>query len=775
MRHLATRAGLALLLASGLLAASSAVFAQANRLTIVRAEWQAATNRLVMEGRAISTGTVTLRNAGVGGASLGSASVSNNRWTRTVTGTNPVPCFVTASQSGSLTIQLQVANAPANCGPLTRAQQDHATMTTYDGPQTCLNCHKDQGLKMHSSVHYQQNGPTDFTTNIAGKAGEGPAGRPVPADAVLAINTYCGTHENSPRFTCAGCHVSNGRYQKTPAEFSALNPGVTPTAANLNAAQLNELKNIDCLMCHQRAYKRFPDWTATGLGFENLAIQNVIIGTNIVAATGEKELIAAPGQTGIRTGFSGIPKVAPTTKDFEFRPMGAAGSLQFDFTKIDAPGFPMTLTTERAAQTAHRTDRNTCLNCHARAAAADGAKRGDISTANIAPPVALDVHMSPQTGGVNLTCSNCHNVHTSVTNGVGTSAHRLRGRGLDLRANDAPRFTCDNAGCHTSTPHGNVTNGTQLNRHTTKVACQTCHITSYAKVVTNADGTTSGIPTETVRNWSKTVLSQTACNGRGGWLPEEVKGSNLRPDSYQWFDGTSEIYYLKEKLTRAAGGARDVPTKPLTVAMANVLGKELGQTDYLPGFAPGSPAYVLAKPNGGISTNTNGATTAKIYPMKEHWGKLAVNTATNEIVPQSTFEFFRTGSWCRSVAVGMGLNPDNSSVCSGPQSADVPPGAVAVAVHTYQTLNHGVDVQTNALGANNQCNVCHTGAGNAANPKRIQLSGAGGLGYDLRTDRDLVTCNNSGCHSRESNPGFAELHSKHRSEGVACSNCHRNR
>lgn len=745
--------------ALGLLILSGAVFAQANNLTITSAQWNSASNSLVMSGAATTSGTVTLRNAGVGGASLGSASVSNNRWTRTVSGPNPVPCFVSASKSGSLTIQLAVAGAPASCGPLTRAQDQHATMTTYDGPQTCLRCHTDQGLRMHGSVHYQQNGPTDFTTNIAGKAGEGPAGRPEPIDAVLGINTYCGTHENSPRFTCAGCHVGNGRFQKTPTEFAALNGGITPTAANLNFAQQDELKNIDCLMCHQRAYKRFPDWTGGAASFEPLTLLNVVLGTKPVPATGEIELIAALGQSAQRTGFSGIPVVDPTTKDFEFRPMGAAGSLQFDFTLIDAPGFPMSLTTEKAAQTAHRTDRNTCLNCHARAAAADGAKRGDISSANVAPPVALDVHMSPQAGGVNLTCSNCHNVNASVTNGVATSAHRIKGRGVDLRANDAPRFTCDNAGCHTSTPHGNVTNGTQINRHTGRVACQTCHIPTYAKVVTNPDGTTSGIPTETVRNWGKPNLSQTACNGRGGWLPEELKGSNLRP-TYAWFNGFSEIYYKGEKLDLLDTTGR---TKALTVDMAAVLE-----------MTPGTKGYVMGKPNGDVRDAT-----AKIYPMKEHWGKLAVNDATNEIVPQSTFEFFRSGSWCRSVAKGLGQTNEEIDITCPQQNSPLPAGTSEVPVHTYQTLNHGVERQANALGAGNQCNHCHAGNGNTANPKRMQLSGAGGLGYDLREPAtNTGLCNN--CHSSESWPGFTKGHSEHRNRTVdgrpvTCNSCHLNR
>ena len=746
----------------GLLIFGSAGHAQAPNLTITSAQWDAANNRLVMSGAAITSGTVNLRNAGIGGASLGSASVSNNRWTRTQSGPNPVPCFVSASKSGSLTIKLAVASAPANCGPLTTAQRDHATMTTYDGPQTCLRCHTDQGLRMQGSVHYQQNGPTDFTTNIPGKAGEGPAGRPTPVpDLALAINTYCGTHENSPRFTCAGCHVSNGRYQKTPAEFAALNPGVTPTATNLTLAQQNELKNIDCLTCHQRAYKRFPDWSGGTAAFEPLTLLNVVLGTKIVPATGELELIAAPGQTAVRDGFSGIPKVDPATKDFEFRPAGAAGSLQFALpADAPLPGGPMALTTERAARTAHGTDRTSCLSCHARAAAADGAKRGDISSANVAPPVALDVHMSPEAGGVNLTCSNCHNVNSSVANGVGTSAHRVKGRGLDLRVNDAPRFTCDNAGCHSATPHGNVSNGSQLDRHSTRVACQTCHIPTYAKVVTNANGTTSGIPTETVRNWAEPVLSQTACNGRGGWLPEELKGSNLRP-TYAWFNGTSEIYYLGEKL--AALDTTAGRTKALTVDMAAVLD-----------LAPGTKSYVLGKPNGSVTD-----TSAKIYPMKEHWGKLAVNTATNEIVPQSTIEFFRTGSWCRSVAKGLGKADNQLDTLCPDQHSPIPTEAVAVPVHTYQTLNHGVERQANALGAANQCNHCHTGNGNAANPKRMQLSGAGGLGYDLREPAtNTGLCNN--CHGTESWPGFTSGHSEHRNRTangrpVTCNSCHINR
>jgi hypothetical protein len=305
-----------------------------------------------------------------------------------------------------------------------------------------------------------------------------------------------------------------------------------------------------------------------------------------------------------------------------------------------------------------------------------------------------------------------------------------------------------------------VSNGSQIDRHMTKVACQTCHIPTYAKVVTNADGTTSGIPTETVRTWDKTVLSQTACNGRGGWLPEELKGSNLQP-TYTWFNGTSEIYYLGEKL--ASLDATAGRTKPLAVSMKDILG-----------FPAGTKSYVLGKPNGSIND-----TAAKIYPMKEHWGKLAKNKATGEIVAQSTFEFFRTGSWCRSVAKGLGRADNELDTLCPNQDSPIPAEAEAIPVHTYQTLNHGVEVQTKALGAGNTCGACHSVIGMNGGPARMSLKAD--LGYALKTNIGLPsgpaangewTCSVS-CHDNKPESGdFRKIHEKgdHRSRG--CSACH---
>ena len=98
------------------------------------------------------------------------------------------------------------------------------------------------------------NVPSHFTA-----AGERPA--KAAGDLVATgINTYCGTHENSPRFTCAGCHVGNGRFPMAQSLFEKLVPDSTE--------ENTQLANIDCLMCHQEVYKRFPDWTSSWPGLQ---------------------------------------------------------------------------------------------------------------------------------------------------------------------------------------------------------------------------------------------------------------------------------------------------------------------------------------------------------------------------------------------------------------------------------------------------------------------------------------------------------------------------
>ncbi|MBT2972141.1 MAG: hypothetical protein B6D72_09040 [gamma proteobacterium symbiont of Ctena orbiculata] len=563
------------------------------------------------------------------------------------------------------TVRITVEAAPVEPPPPTEppktAAEAHAGITVYEGPSTCIACHEDEAVAMHGSVHYQQSGDainltndvTPFSKNGLPRAGE-------RGDGAIGINTYCGSHENSPRFTCAGCHVGNGRFPNSELPLD-------------ETERKAELSNIDCLMCHQDSYKRFP----TG-EFEPLEIV-------AVGADGKPDPNLDPL---LRTGAKGVPVVDRNTLDFLFEPADANSTL------VGLGGTPMMEDRVSAAQSVHATTRKSCLNCHAKAGGGDGTKRGDLSSALINPGPQIDIHMS--SSGENLTCADCHDA----------GGHRLQGRGLDLRLNDvAEHFTCES--CH-DRPHGDYSNrvGSSRDKHATRIACQTCHIPTYAK----------GVATETNRDWEDPHFSAAACNGRGGWLPREDKALNLTP-TYQWFDGTSQVYVLGENLA----------DYPVTV------------------LKDGSEAITLGLPNGWVNTQN-----AKIYPMKEHTSNSAVHDASNSLIAHSTYEFFRTGSF--DTAVQSALE----------QTGRTGDGYTVRKIHTFQTINHGVEDASAALG----CGSCH--ASLTGGPLRMDL--VNDLGYDLKGNEAEVCTQ---CHNDKGSMSFSKLHSKHvKDKGVDCSACH---
>ncbi|MEN8166506.1 MAG: cytochrome c3 family protein [Pseudomonadota bacterium] len=406
-----------------------------------------------------------------------------------------------------------------------------------------------------------------------------------------------------------------------------------PPEPDMTAEQLN---NIDCLMCHQDDYAR--------------------------VGAPPYEDVSVVGEDGFLTNIQ-----IPVEETFRFMP---------DESK-------MTVSILEAARTVHPTTRKTCLRCHAGASGSNGGKRGDLSFATVDPPITSDIHMSSH--GEDLTCSNCHSAEN----------HRFKGRGLDLRPNDvADRFTC--AECHTDEPHNDFsgTKADSMDRHATKVACQTCHIPEFAK----------DISTELVRDWTHTHFSAAACGGRGGWLPSEVRASNVVP-TYRWFDGTSEVYVLGQ-----------VPSEN----------------------ADGEKAFGV--PHGAVDSGD-----AKIYPMKEHRSVSAQHDASGLMIPHSTFTFFTQNSFTEAVLDGMAQEGLEGSYS-------------LVDVHTYQTINHGVEDEANAL----SCSDCHE------TTTRIDLQGE--LGYGLKaTEQEVCTQ----CHKYERSEGFDKNHVKHVTDKrIDCSACH---
>ena len=110
--------------------------------------------------------------------------------------------------------------------PSAMAQGNPHEGLLWEGPGTCVTCHEQQARTMHGSVHYQWEGPTPYMTG-------GPA---LQGKLHTSVNSYC-INILGNWGGCSTCHVGFG---------AVPSPVVTPA----------QLENIDCLLCHQEAYKR---------------------------------------------------------------------------------------------------------------------------------------------------------------------------------------------------------------------------------------------------------------------------------------------------------------------------------------------------------------------------------------------------------------------------------------------------------------------------------------------------------------------------------------
>lgn len=109
---------------------------------------------------------------------------------------------------------------------------NHASLT-YTGPTMCLQCHAAQAAGMAGSVHYKWEGPNSQISNKQGVTG---------GKLNTAVNAYCinilGNWNG-----CGSCHIGAGAKPGTVADAT---------------------QNIDCLVCHQKGYKRVRN-SVTGL------------------------------------------------------------------------------------------------------------------------------------------------------------------------------------------------------------------------------------------------------------------------------------------------------------------------------------------------------------------------------------------------------------------------------------------------------------------------------------------------------------------------------
>ena len=110
----------------------------------------------------------------------------------------------------------------------------HASLT-WTGYGMCLSCHTAEAMEVKASAHYTWEGPALYMVN----------GAPIQGKLNTSVNSYCGNIIGN--WGCSACHIGIGK---------------RPDDATLTTQQHRE--NIDCLMCHQKLYKRKKD-TITGL------------------------------------------------------------------------------------------------------------------------------------------------------------------------------------------------------------------------------------------------------------------------------------------------------------------------------------------------------------------------------------------------------------------------------------------------------------------------------------------------------------------------------
>ncbi|HET9594444.1 MAG TPA: tetrathionate reductase family octaheme c-type cytochrome, partial [Anaeromyxobacteraceae bacterium] len=172
-----------------------------------------------------------------------------------------------------------------------------------------------------------------------------------------------------------------------------------------------------------------------------------------------------------------------------------------------------------AARSVATPARENCLGCHAFGGGGQGVKHGDLDSSLVHPLEEEDVHI----GRHRFLCVDCH----------AAPDHQLRGRAFSVGVEDAHGVACTD--CHARPEHRDA----RLNTHLTAVACQTCHIPSYA----------GKVPTKAELDWSK-AGDATRKDDAHHYL--KIKGEfeyvqDALPE-YRWFNGTAGRYLLGDRI-----------------------------------------------------------------------------------------------------------------------------------------------------------------------------------------------------------------------------------
>lgn len=305
-------------------------------------------------------------------------------------------------------------------------------------------------------------------------------------------------------------------------------------------------------------------------------------------------------------------------------PAGFTGKAKMDEKPVDLV---------KVAQNVGKPERDDCLGCHANGGGGNNVKHGDIDTSLINPTKAVDFHMG--TDSLNFSCQECHT----------TDNHQIAGNSLLVSPGGNTPVTCE--GCHDAAPHAESV----LNNHARAVACQTCHIPTFAKVHA----------TKMSWDWSAAEKGKAVEKEHGHKVYIPTKGrftyaNNVTP-VYQWYNGSAGAYGLGDKMN------------PEKVTKLNY-------------------------PLGSIKDKK-----AKIMPFKLHTGKQIYDTKNNYFITPKVFgykgdteAFWENFDWVKAAEAGMKASGLTFSGEYG-----------FAATETYWPINHMVNDKAGSL----QCLDCH--------------------------------------------------------------------
>jgi len=315
-------------------------------------------------------------------------------------------------------------------------------------------------------------------------------------------------------------------------------------------------------------------------------------------------------------------------------PAGYTGNAKMDQKPVDLV---------KVAQAAGMPTRDNCINCHAYGGGGNNVKPGDMSNSMRNPGKDLDVHMDAK--GLNFTCQQCHR----------TGKHDIPGQSLLVSA--TPSTVLDCTDCHGESPHRYFPTASKYNAHSKRIACQTCHISHFAK----ADGTKmswdwSKAETDKAKAKEKKVIKE---HGHKVYIYKKglfTYEDNVVP-TYAWFNGSASAYMIGDKID---------PTK----------------------------MTILNEPQGDKDDPT-----AKIRPFKVHTGKQIYDAKFNYLITPKVWgpkgdpdAFWQQFDWNKAATAGMKVSGLEYS-----GTFDFAPTA------SYWPINHQVEPKEKAL----KCLDCH--------------------------------------------------------------------